>query len=87
MTPIVSAQNCLYCNNGLTNYLYVGVVLNLTNQGPKQVIALPFNSPEYPNEFTHPLFVFSSLFLSLSLFLSNVQPLLPLLQPPFIALR
>ena len=67
MTPIVSAQNCLCCNNGLTNYLYVGVVLNLTNRGPKQVIALPFNSPEYPNVFTHPLFVFSSLSLSLSL--------------------
>ena len=45
----------------------MGIVLNLTNWGPKQVIALPFNSPEYPNVFIHPLFVFSSLSLSLSL--------------------
>ena len=79
------AQNRLCCNNGHTIYLHVGVVLNPTNRGPKQVITLPFNPLEYPNMFTHPLSVFSSLSPSLSL--SNVLSLLPLLRPPYIALR
>ena len=51
----VHAQNRLCCNNGLTIYLYVGVVLSPTNRGPKQVIILPLNSPEYPSVFTHSL--------------------------------
>ena len=51
----VCTQNHLYCNNGLTIYLYVGVVLSPTNRGPKQVIVLPLNSLEYPNVVTHSL--------------------------------
>ena len=51
----VRTQNHLYYNNGLTIYLYGGVVLSPTNRGPKQVIILPLNSPEYPSVFTHSL--------------------------------
>ena len=51
----VRTQNHLYYNNGLTIYLYGGVVLSPTNRGPKQVIVLPLNSLEYPSVVTHSL--------------------------------